>query len=75
MNEYEERTPTIKASQRLERTDRLLSQPHADVRMRRVLERPTPEQRAALARAEAALDTYLSFFYPHNPHRCGGSSR
>jgi hypothetical protein len=66
MEEYEERAPTSKASQRLERTDLLLSQLQADLRMRRAPERPTPEQRTALARVEAALDTYASFFYPHD---------
>jgi hypothetical protein len=48
MMECEERTPTTKASQRMERTDLLLSQLHADLRMGRVPEGPTPEQRAAL---------------------------
>jgi hypothetical protein len=47
MKEYEERTPTTKASQRLERTDLLLSQLQADLRMGRVPEGPNPEQRAA----------------------------
>ncbi len=67
MQEYEERTPTTNASQRLEQTDLLLSQLHADLRMRRVPEGPTPEQREALARVEASLDAYVSFFYPHDP--------
>jgi hypothetical protein len=66
MKEYEERTPTSKASQRLERTDLLLSQLQADLRMGRVPEGPTPEQRMALARVETALHTYLSYFYPHD---------
>jgi len=65
MKEYEERTPTTKSSQRLERTDLLLSQLHADLRMGRVPEGLTPEQRRALARIEASLDVYVSFFYPH----------
>jgi hypothetical protein len=69
MKEYEERTPTTKTSQRLERTDLLLSQLRADLRMRRVPEGPTPEQRTARARAEAALDSYVSFFYPHAPRQ------
>jgi hypothetical protein len=56
MKEYEERTPTSKVSQRLERTDPLLSQLQADLRMGRVPEGPTPEQRAALAVVEVALD-------------------
>jgi hypothetical protein len=66
MKEYEERTPTSKASQRLERTDQLLSQLQADLRMGQVPEGPTPEQRTALARVETALHTYLSYFYPHD---------
>jgi hypothetical protein len=36
----------------------------ADLRMRRVPEGQTREYRAALAQAEAALDTYLGLFYP-----------
>ena len=75
MKEYEERTPTTKASQRLERTDLLLSQLQADLRMGRVPEGLNPEQRAALARVEAALDTHVSFFYPRAPRQRGGSSR
>jgi len=66
MEEYEERTPTSRASQRLDRTDLLLSQLQADLRMGRVPEEPTPEQRTALARVEASLHTYLSYFYPHD---------
>jgi hypothetical protein len=70
MKEYEERTPTSKASQRLERTDLLLSQLQADLRMGgRVPEGPNPEQRAALADVEVALDAYVSFFYPHDPRQ------
>jgi hypothetical protein len=49
----------------LERTDLLLSQLHADLRLGRVPEGLTPEQRRALARIEASLDVYVSFFYPH----------
>ena len=66
MEEYEEQTPTSKSSQRLERTDLLLSQLQADLRMGRVPEGPTLEQRTALARIETALHTYLSYFYPHD---------
>jgi hypothetical protein len=66
MKEYEERTPTSKASQRLERADLLLSQLQADLHMGRAPERPTPEQRTALAQVEASLDAYLSFFYPRD---------
>jgi hypothetical protein len=72
MKEYEEQTSTTsegaaaqttKASQQLERTDLLLSELRADLRMGRGPEAQTWEQRAALALAEAALDTYVSFFY------------
>ena len=66
MKAYEERAPTSEVSQRLERTDLLLSQLQADLRMGRVPEGPTPEQRMALARVETALHTYLSYFYPHD---------
>jgi hypothetical protein len=66
MKEYEERTPTTRASQRLERTDLLLSQLQAYLRTGRVPEGPTPEQRTALARIEASLDSYMSFFYPRD---------
>ena len=75
MKEYEERTPTTKSSQRLERTDLLLSQLQADLRMGRVPEDPTPEQRTALARVETALNTYLSYFYPHDARELGDSAR
>ena len=67
MEEYEERTPTSKSSQRLDRTDLLLSQLQADLRMGRVPEHPTAEQRTALERIETALHTYLSYFYFHDP--------
>jgi hypothetical protein len=63
MKEYEVRKPTSKASQRLERTDRLLSQMQADLRMGQVPEAQTWEQRTALARVETALHTYVSYFY------------
>jgi hypothetical protein len=53
MKEYEERKPTTRAPQRLERTDLLLSQLHAYLRMGRIPEGLTPEQRTALARIEA----------------------
>jgi hypothetical protein len=69
MKEYEERKPTARAPQRLERTDLLLSQLQADLRMGRVPEGLTPEQRAALARVETTLDAYASFFYPHDPRQ------
>jgi hypothetical protein len=66
MEEYEERTPTSKSSQRLDRTDLLLSQLQADLRMGRVPEEPTREQRTVLAQVETALHTYLSYFSPHD---------
>ena len=66
MEEYEEQTPTSKSSQRLERTDLLLSQLQAQLCMGRVPEDSTPEQRTALARIETALHAYLSYFYPHD---------
>jgi hypothetical protein len=69
MKEYEERTPTTKASQRLERADLILRQLQADLRMGRAPERPTPEQCTALALVESALDAYVSFFYPHDPRQ------
>jgi hypothetical protein len=66
MEEYEEQTPTSKSSQRLERTDLLFSQLQAHLRIGRVPEGPTPEQRTALERIETALRTYLSYFYFHD---------
>jgi hypothetical protein len=68
MKEYEERTPatekgavtqTTEASQWLERTDLLLGQLR-DLRMGRLPEGLTLEQRAALERIEAALETRTS---------------
>jgi hypothetical protein len=67
MEEYEEQTPTSKSSQRLERTDLLFNQLQAHLRIGRVPEGPTPEQRTALERVETALHTYLSYFYFHDP--------
>jgi hypothetical protein len=67
MKEYDERTQTSKASQRLERTDLLLSELRTGLRIGQVPEWPTLEQRAALADVEVALDAYLSFCYPHDP--------
>ena len=51
----------------VERAGLLWSRLSADLLMRQVPKGPTPEQRTALARVEAALDTYVSFFYPHDP--------
>jgi hypothetical protein len=72
MKEYEERTPatekgavtqTTEASQGLERTDLLLGQLR-DLRMGRLPEGLTLEQRAALERIEAALETYKNIMHP-----------
>jgi hypothetical protein len=61
MSEYTGRTPSMAASPGAEV---LASRLRADLRMRRVPEGQTREYRAALAQAEAALDTYLGLFYP-----------
>ena len=75
MQEYEERTPatekgvvtqTTEGSQWLERTDLLLGQLR-DLRMGRLPEGLTLEQRAALERIEAALETYKNIMYPPGP--------
>jgi hypothetical protein len=72
MKEYDERTPatekgavtqTTEASQCSERTDLLLDRLR-DLRMgRRLPEGLTLEQRAALERIEAALETYKNITY------------
>ena len=67
MKEYEERTPTTRASQRLEQTRLLLEELSAALRMRRVPNGLTREQRAALLRAEVALENYVDYFYPREP--------
>jgi hypothetical protein len=74
MMEYQERTPTIKASQGLEKADLLLSELRADLRMGRSPVESAPEQRVALAQVQAALETYLGYFYPHEPRQGGASS-
>jgi len=53
----------------VEQADLLWSRLSADLLMRRVPEGSTLEQRTALALVEAALDTYMSFFYPHEPRQ------
>jgi hypothetical protein len=62
---------TTVASQWLERTDLLLSQLR-DLRAGRLPEGLTLQQRAALERIEAALETYTSVFYPPGPRQRGG---
>ena len=69
MKEYEERTPTTRPSQLLERTDLLLSRLHAYLRVGRVPNGLTREQRAALALAEVALENHVDYFYPREPRQ------
>jgi hypothetical protein len=64
MKVHKQRRPAIKATQRLERSEVILSQVRADVPLGRVPEEQTIEQRTTLALVEAALDTYMAFFYP-----------
>ena len=64
MEGYEQRKPEAEASTRLERTDLLLSRLREDLRLGRVPEEQSMEQRAALALLQAALDTYVGYFYP-----------
>lgn len=63
MMEYQEWTPTTKTSQGLERAELLLSELRADLRMGLAPVESAPEQRVALAQVQAALETYLSYFY------------
>ena len=58
---------TTEAAQHLEQTRLLLDQLSTALRMRRVPNGLTLEQRAALAQAEVALETYMDFFYPREP--------
>ena len=62
-------TQTTDAAMQVEQADLLWSRLSADLLMRRVPEGSTLEQRTALALVEAALDTYMSFFYPHEPRQ------
>jgi hypothetical protein len=64
MKRHEQRRQATEASQRLERAEVRLSQPRADLYLGQVGEEQTSEQRTALALVEAALDTYMAFFYP-----------
>jgi len=66
MMEYQEWTPTIKTLQGVEQADLLLSQLRADLRSGRASEGAASERRAALVRAHAALETYMSYFYPQD---------
>ena len=69
MMEYQEWTPTTKTSQRLEQADLLFSQLRADLRTGHAPGESAPDQSAALAQAQAALETYLSYFYSHEPRQ------
>ena len=74
MMEYQEWTPTTKMSQGLEQADLLLSELRADLRTGRAPAESDPGQRVALAQAQAALDAYLTYFYPHEPRQGAASS-
>jgi hypothetical protein len=74
MMEHQEWTPTTKTSQRLEQADLLLSELRAELRTGRAPLESAPGQRVTLAQAQAALETYLSYFYPHEPREGGASS-
>ena len=63
MKRHEQRRPATEASQRLERAEVRLSQLRADLYLGQV-ERSKHQSSAALALVEAALDTYMAFFYP-----------
>jgi hypothetical protein len=60
---------TTESAMQVEETDLFLNQLRADLGMRPIPGEPTLPQRTALARVEAALVAYLSFFYPHDPGR------
>ena len=75
MKIHEERTPTTpggavtqstQSAKQVEETDLSLNRLRADLRMRLIPGEPTPRQRTALTRVEAALVAYLSFFYPQD---------
>lgn len=55
------------ASQQMDTTIVLLNQFHASLRKSLVPEGLSPGQRYALARAEAALASYVGFFYALDP--------
>ena len=60
-------TQTTQSAQQVEETDLFLNHLRADLRMRLIPGEPTPRQRTTLARVEAALAAYLSYFYPPDP--------
>jgi len=60
---------TTESAKQVEEPDLFLNRLRADLRMRLVPGEPTQLQRTALARVEAALLAYLTFFYPHDPGR------
>jgi hypothetical protein len=63
MMDYQEWTPTTKTSQGLEQAELLLGELRADLRTGLAPVESAPEQRLALAQVQAALETYLSYFY------------
>ena len=76
MKIFEERRPTTsggavaqttESAQQPEETDLFSITLRSDLRTRLFPGEPTTRQRTALARVEAALVAYLSFFYPHDP--------
>ena len=69
--EYQEWTPTAEMSQRLEQADLLLSELRADLRTGRSPAESAPGRRVALAQVQAALGTYLTYFYPHESRQGG----
>jgi hypothetical protein len=66
---------TTDAAMRGKRADLLLSRLGADLRARQVPKGLTLAQNAAVTQAQAALDAYLSFFYPRDSRWRGGPSR
>ena len=66
MMEYQEWRPTTETLQSLEQAVLHLSQLRADLRSGRASEGADSERRAALMRTQAALETYMSYFYPQD---------
>jgi hypothetical protein len=58
---------TTESAKQPEGTDLFSINLRSDLRSRLFPGEPTPPQRTALARVEAALVAYLSYFYPHDP--------
>jgi len=56
------------ASQQLDRVRQFLHQLRADLRTRQVSQGLTSEQRTAIASAEEAIETYVSFYYAPGSH-------